>query len=97
MIKFIYKANTCDNNTKFKERVIMMKRFISFLTSLAMAFSFLIYMPINKSIAVSNKVETAIEWAINIANDDINHGYELGGWGPDYDCGHLIVEAFNYA
>lgn len=42
------------------------------------------------------KTEKAVEWAEQIAADN-SHGYKWGGWGPDYDCGHLVIEAFQQA
>ena len=45
----------------------------------------------------SNMVENAVQWAIDIANDD-SHGYTLGAWGPEnYDCSHLVITAFEQA
>lgn len=42
-------------------------------------------------------IEKAVEWAVGIANDN-SHGYAWGGWGPqDYDCGHLIITAWQQA
>lgn len=38
----------------------------------------------------------AASWAENIANDN-SHGYGWGGWGPDYDCGHLVIMAYENA
>lgn len=43
-----------------------------------------------------NKVEKAVAWAERIANDN-SHGYGWGCWGPDYDCGHLVIQAFEQA
>ena len=44
------------------------------------------------------KVEKAIKWAVNIANDN-RHGYDQGSrWGnPDYDCSSLVISAFEQA
>lgn len=43
------------------------------------------------------KVETAISWALNIANDD-SHGYDqINRWGADYDCSSLVISAFQFA
>lgn len=48
----------------------------------------------NGSVAGNKDVETAVQWAINIARDN-SHGYDQGNrWGPDYDCSSLIYEAF---
>lgn len=42
-------------------------------------------------------IEKAVQWAVGIANDN-SHGYAWGGWGPqDYDCGHLIITAWQQA
>ena len=54
-------------------------------------------------------VEVAVQWAIDIANDQ-THGYSQGAenataWrpytgsreGPDYDCSSLVYHAFNHA
>ena len=45
-----------------------------------------------------SKVETAVQWAINIANDN-SHGYSQNTrWGtPDYDCSSLVISAFEQA
>ena len=44
-----------------------------------------------------SKIEKAIEWALNIANDS-NHGYDQGSrWGPDYDCSSLLISAWEAA
>ena len=40
--------------------------------------------------------EKAVAWALAVA-DDNSHGYGWGGWGPDYDCGHLIISAWEQA
>ena len=37
--------------------------------------------------------EQAAKLAIEIARDN-KHGYLWGGWGPDYDCGHLIITIY---
>ena len=41
--------------------------------------------------------EKAMQIIEQIAADDQHHGYEWGGWGPNYDCGHLIIAAFGQA
>lgn len=43
-----------------------------------------------------SKTEKAVAWAEQIAADN-RHGYGWGGWGPDYDCGHLIIQAYEQA
>lgn len=43
------------------------------------------------------RVEAYTEWMENLANDN-SYGYAWGGWGPqDYDCGHAIITALEYA
>ena len=42
------------------------------------------------------KRESAAKWMENLAEDD-SHGYKWGGWGPDYDCGHAIITAWQQA
>lgn len=46
---------------------------------------------------MQSKVEKAVEWAINIANDN-THGYDqVHRWGNDYDCSALVITAFEQA
>ena len=38
-------------------------------------------------------IDSAVAWAISIANDD-THGYDqTDRWGPDYDCSSLLRQA----
>lgn len=47
--------------------------------------------------ANSKAIESAVEWAIGIANDN-SHGYDQGNrWGPDYDCSSLLITAYQQA
>ena len=42
-------------------------------------------------------IESAVEWAIQIANDP-SHGYsQANRWGPDYDCSSFVISAFEQA
>lgn len=42
-------------------------------------------------------IDKAIEWALDIANDQ-SHGYDQNvRWGPDYDCSSLVISAFKAA
>lgn len=44
--------------------------------------------------SLDSRVEKAIEWAVNIANDN-SHGYSQARRnGPDYDCSSLVSTAF---
>lgn len=76
-----------------------MKKFL-----IAAIASFMIMNP-----AQAQNVEDAVQWAINIANDD-THGYSQGAENataynpytgsrdaPDYDCSSLVYYAFNHA
>lgn len=42
-------------------------------------------------------IDTAVAWAVSIANDD-SHGYDqTNRWGPDYDCSSLLIQAWENA
>ena len=42
-------------------------------------------------------IESAVQWAINIANDQ-SHGYsQVDRWGPDYDCSSFVISAYEQA
>jgi len=41
------------------------------------------------------KVDSAVEWAVGIANDN-SHGYDHT-FGPDYDCSKLVISAWEQA
>lgn len=43
-----------------------------------------------------SKVSEAVRLIKEIAADN-SHGYLWGGWGPDYDCGHLIITVLEQA
>ena len=46
-----------------------------------------------------NIIDTAIQWAVNIANDN-SYKYVWGGWGKasgGYDCGHFVIDAYTQA
>lgn len=55
---------------------------------------------IKKAFASSGSpgIESAVNWAIGIANDD-SHGYDQNSrWGhPDFDCSSLVISAFEQA
>jgi len=43
------------------------------------------------------KIESAVAWALAVANDP-THGYAQDNrWGPDYDCSSLVITAFEQA
>lgn len=59
-----------------------------------MVFSCLSCLTITSVGAVDSRIENALQWAVNIANDN-SHGYSWDGrWGPDYDCSSLVITAF---
>ena len=79
-----------------------MKKFLTAL--LATSFVFM-----SSAQAIDSRVERAVQWAINIANDP-SHGYSQGAEnatayrpyegsrdGPDYDCSSLVYYAFHHA
>jgi len=42
-------------------------------------------------------IESAVAWAIDIANDP-RHGYsQIDRWGPNYDCSSFVISAFEQA
>ena len=42
-------------------------------------------------------IESAVNWAVKIANDN-SHGYDQNNrWGPNYDCSSLVISAFEQA
>lgn len=42
-------------------------------------------------------IESAVQWAINTANDN-SHGYsQADRWGADYDCSSFVISAFEQA
>ena len=46
---------------------------------------------------MGNKIDKAVAWAKNIAQDN-SHGYsQASRYGPDYDCSSLVITAFQQA
>lgn len=71
------------------------KKIISVVMSIVITASLVSISAISTSAA--SVVETAISWAISIANDN-SHGYsQQSRWGPDYDCSSFVISAFKYA
>lgn len=69
-----------------------MKKIISFILSFCILSTTLIK-PLSVE-AASSVVESAISWAVAIANDN-SHGYSQSSrWGPDYDCSSFVISAF---
>lgn len=45
----------------------------------------------------SASIESAVQWLIDIANDD-THGYDQDNrWSPDYDCSSFVISGFEQA
>ena len=76
----------------------MKKRIVSSFMTFLMICSLVMYLPAgNITASADSTIETALNWAVNIANDD-SHGYSWDGrWGPDYDCSSLVISAFRKA
>ena len=52
---------------------------------------------IEKAEAKPGVIQSAMEWAINTAEDN-SHGYsQADRWGPDYDCSSFAIEAYQQA
>ena len=78
----------------------MRKKVLSLLLSIVIMCSCFTCLSIVEVGAATSKIETAVQWALSIANDD-SHGYsQLSSrrWGnPDYDCSSLVISALKYA
>ena len=71
-------------------------RSLSWVLSVMMIFGVIVIIPITAN-AIDSKLEKAVQWAINIANDD-SHGYsQENRWGPDYDCSSFVISALKNA
>jgi cell wall-associated NlpC family hydrolase len=45
----------------------------------------------------SAEIESAVQWMIDIANDD-THGYDQDSrWSPDYDCSSFVISGYEQA
>ena len=79
---------------KLKKRLISMSMaVIMFICSIIT----MNYADNTKVYAASSKIEKALQWAINIANDN-SHGYSQSNrWGPDYDCSSFVISALKAA
>ena len=81
-------------SNKLKKRLISMSMavimFICSIITMNYADNMKVY-------AASSKIEKALQWAINIANDN-SHGYSQSNrWGPDYDCSSFVISALKAA
>lgn len=47
--------------------------------------------------STSQKIDDAVEWMIDIANDPACGYDQTHRWGPDYDCSSLIISAWQQA
>ena len=46
---------------------------------------------------MSGEIERAIQWAVNIANDDTHKYSQATRWGPHYDCSSFAISAYEQA
>lgn len=49
------------------------------------------------SVNAGSVIESAIAWAIDIANDDSHLYSQSVRWGPSYDCSSFVISAYNAA
>ena len=50
------------------------------------------------AVAIDSRIESAVIWAVSIAEDDTRHGYcQENRDGPDYDCSSLVAYALKNA
>ncbi len=79
-----------------KEMKLKVKRFFSIVLTMLLIFNLM--GNVNLEVyAADSKVESAISWAIGIANDN-SHGYSQSvRWGPHYDCSSFVYSAFYQA
>ncbi len=79
-----------------KDMETKLKRFFSIMLTMFLAFNLMGNANV-EVYAADSKVETAISWAIGIANDN-SHGYSQSvRWGPHYDCSSFVYSAFYQA
>ena len=75
-------------------------KFLSIVLSFVLMFSSLVIPKSEiKASAADEIIEKALQWAVDIANDN-SHGYTLDTtkmWGPDYNCATLVISALKYA
>lgn len=80
---------------KFKNKVLSALTACAITVSTGISTSFLAAPQAHA--ATTNRMETAINWAVSIANDN-SHGYSQSNrWGPDYDCSSLVITALKQA
>ena len=81
---------------KKKKVTLLRKSFAIILTFFMFISGIISNVPI-KANALDSRIEFALQWAVNIANDN-SHGYsQANRWGPDYDCSSLIISALKQA
>ena len=79
---------------KLKKRLISMSMAVVMFICSVITMN---YADNTKVYAASSKIEKALQWAINIANDN-SHGYSQSNrWGPDYDCSSFVISALKAA
>ena len=79
---------------KLKKRLISMSMAVVMFICSVITMN---YADNTKVYAASSKIEKALQWAVNIANDN-SHGYSQSNrWGPDYDCSSFVISALKAA
>lgn len=79
-----------------KKMQLKVKRIFSIMLTMFLVFNLMGNVNL-EAYAADNKVETAISWAVAIANDN-SHGYSQSvRWGPHYDCSSFVYSAFYQA
>jgi len=76
-------------------RIKYLKKIISIFMAVTMLFVFDFSFDMKAN--AGTKIDSAVAWAIKIANDD-THGYDQDNrQGPDYDCSSFVLNAFKQA
>lgn len=71
------------------------------ITSAALAFVFAIMLSFAvvppQEMQASAQIDSAVSWALRIANDS-RYGYDQTyRWGPNYDCSSFLISAYQQA
>lgn len=72
-----------------------MKRILPVVLVLTVVCASLIFSQV--SVSAGSTIESAISWAIAIANDNSHLYSQSVRWGPSYDCSSFVISAFRAA
>lgn len=73
-----------------------MKKLTSKLLASMLSLMFIFAMSLTP-VHAGTKIDSAVNWAVSIANND-KYGYDQQyRWGPNYDCSSLIISAYKQA